>query len=393
MLIKTGRRNFPASRLVFARRVSVCAFHQPQQVFQGVPVVPAAEGLGCAVVHGLAVDGEHGGDAGIRVGADGFYFLRHAARDDGHRHALPFGPFADAADHLAPDALAVEPALAGDDQIAVLQLSVKVHQIQHRLNAGAEGAVQKRQDAGTEGSGGPGAGHIRYSAVQFPLDHGVQGFQLAVQEFHHGRVRPFLGAEDIRRPSGTVHGVVNVTHGGEIHSLQQLPGPADIDMGDLVQGAAGGHESLSRPVQKPDPQGRRAAAAAVVGAAAAQAQQDLGAALLHRMADLLAHAVGAGNAGVPAVSHQGQPCGGGHFDHGPAAIQPQVSGFHVLAEGALDRDGDQFSAADLMEAVHGALAAIRHGNGGQFTVREYFRKARPGNVTDLSAAQKSLEGI
>ena len=111
------------------------------------------------------------------------------------------------------------------------------------------------------------------------------------------------------------------------------------------------------------------------------------------MADLLAHAVGAGNAGVPAVSHQGQPCGGGHFDHGPAAIQPQVSGFHVLAEGALDRDGDQFSAADLMEAVHGALAAIRHGNGGQFTVREYFRKARPGNVTDLSAAQRSLEGI
>ena len=69
-------------------------------------------------------------------------------------------------------------------------------------------------------------------------------------------------------------------------------------------------------IVKAGAQGRGAAAAAVVGGAAAQSQQDIRAALLHRMVDELAHAIGGGGLRVPPLPRQRQSGGGSHFDDG-----------------------------------------------------------------------------
>ena len=87
-------------------------------------------------------------------------------------------------------------------------------------------------------------------------------------------------------------------------------------MGNVRQSAAHRNKGIARRVEKTGAQGRGAAAAAVIGGAAAQTQQDVRAALLHRVADELAHAVGGGGLRVPPLPRQRQSGGGSHFDDG-----------------------------------------------------------------------------
>ena len=58
-----------------------------------------------------------------------------AAHQRRRRHAQRFGPAGHAYHHLAAQALTVQPALAGDDEVGVRRLGSKVCQLQHRLNA------------------------------------------------------------------------------------------------------------------------------------------------------------------------------------------------------------------------------------------------------------------
>ena len=187
---------------------------------------------------------------------------RTLPRDDHHRHAAPVGAASHAADDLAPDALAVQLSLAGDHEVAAPEQPVEVHQIQHGLDAGAAACrPEERQHPGTEAAGGPGAGHICHSSGRSSrLDHGVQGSQLAVQKFHHGRRPPPSGGRRHRpRRWGRSRGL-SMSHMAVIFtSRRSLSGLPQASMcGDAVQGAAHRHEGLSRP--RPGTRTPRAAA-------------------------------------------------------------------------------------------------------------------------------------
>ena len=229
--------------------------------------------------------------------------------------------------------------------------------------------------------------------MQFPPDRLVQSLQLMIQKFHHSRICALLGAEDAGRAGRAVHGVVNIAHRGNMHAAQQFLSAADVNVFDPLQRAAHRDEGAPLPIQKADAQSRPAAAAAVVGAASAQSQQDLPVPLLHRVANLLAHAVGAGSTGILAAAYQRQSGAGRHFNDGPAAVQLQIGGFHILSVRSLNRDADFPPAANLMEAGHRPLAAIRYGDGRQLARRKNLSKALLCNLTDLLTAQRAFEGV
>ena len=366
---------------------------QAQNIFQRILIILPAELFGLAVIHSLTVDGEYRRDPGVRVAADGFHLLQHASRHHHYRHVLRFGPSAHAADHLSPDALAVKASLAGDHEVAVLQPCVKIHQIQDCFYAGAKRPAQKRENPRAECAGSAGAGNVRHGSMQFPPDRLVQSLQLMIQKFHHSRICALLGAEDAGRAGRAVHGVVNIAHRGNMHAAQQFLSAADVNVFDPLQRAAHRDEGAPLPIQKADAQSRRAAAAAVVGAASAQSQQDLPVPLLHRVANLLAHAVGAGSTGILAAAYQRQSGAGRHFNDGPAAVQLQIGGFHILSVRPLNRDADFPPAANLMEAGRRSLAAIRYGDGRQLARRKNLSKALLCNLTDLLTAQRAFEGV
>lgn len=90
--------------------------------------------------HQLWVDGEDAAHTGL-IDCGGGQLA--AAYQCCHRYAQPFGPASNAYDHLAPETLAVQPSLAGDDQVRIRRQPVKIHQFQHRLNTHLQLSSQK----------------------------------------------------------------------------------------------------------------------------------------------------------------------------------------------------------------------------------------------------------
>ena len=113
------------------------------------------------VRHGLLqrhqqwVDGEDAAHTGLIDCGDGQFA---AAYQRCHRYAQPFGPASNAYDHLAPETLAVQPSLAGDDQVRIRRQPVKTHQLQHRLNTHLQLSSQKGGASRAKASGRTAAG-------------------------------------------------------------------------------------------------------------------------------------------------------------------------------------------------------------------------------------------
>ena len=112
---------------------TLCQLDQAQNILKGALVILVAAALGFFKIHRLAVDGEDGTDDGILTVADVLRIRSNAAYDGHHGDAAGPGPLSDAAEDLAPEALAVQPALAGQDHVAALQHVIEAHQVQYRL--------------------------------------------------------------------------------------------------------------------------------------------------------------------------------------------------------------------------------------------------------------------
>ena len=208
------------------------------------------------------------------------------------------------------------------------------------------------------------------------------------------RVGALLGAKHIGRAGGAVHGVVDVAHGHNLHTLQAFVPSGHVDAGNLVGGAAGGHKVLALIVVELHAHSGRRAAAAVVGGAAAQAHDDL----LHAPGgggqNQLSHAVGGGPAGVLPVLRQGQTRAGGHLhDGGLTAVNEAVKALHLLKEGVLDGDAHLLAPQGGKEAVHAALAAVGHGDGHHLAVREVLGHPAADDLADPGGGQGALEGV
>ena len=118
--------------------------------------------------------------------------------------------------------------------------------IQHRIDTHLQTAAQKGRHAAAHSSGGTGAGQIQDLYVQIGPHHLRQMMQSPVQPLHRRAVRPFLGAKHRRGTVGAAQGIVDITHGDDLHTRQSRGKAGFVDVGDALQGAAHRDEGLPR---------------------------------------------------------------------------------------------------------------------------------------------------
>lgn len=132
------------------------------------------------------------------------------------------------------------------------------------------------------------------------------------------------------------------------------------------------------------------AAASVVGTAASQTQQDLRAALFHRVADDLPHSVGRGLFDIATLPHHRQAGGAGHLHHCPMA-RTAVGGLRILPIGSGDLYGHWLSMDRFHKAIHRAFAPVGYRDGNYLTRRKKPGDGLLGNPADFQAGERSLE--
>ena len=100
----------------------------------------------------------------------------------------------DADRRLAVDRLAVEPALAGDDEVRVGDHPIHIDGGHHDLGPGPEARSEEGVKARAEAARGARAGHVRHGFADRPLDdRGVMG-EVGVEDAHD------LGRRALLRP-------------------------------------------------------------------------------------------------------------------------------------------------------------------------------------------------
>lgn len=175
-----------------------------QHVAQRGAVVRGAARGGFRKRQCRAVDGEH------RVHAEsvgGHRVVRDAA-DDGDDGDAPLCAAGDAADDLAAQALAVEPPLAGDDEVGALEQAVKPREIEQRLDAGRRVPPSSAMHPKPKPPAVPAPGHIREVAPRFGIDDLAQAVQPPVEQADGSpRPRPFCGPNTAAAPSGPQRGL------------------------------------------------------------------------------------------------------------------------------------------------------------------------------------------
>ena len=271
-------------------------------------------------------------------------------------------------------------------------MAVEVHGIQHRFDAGAEGTSQEGDAPRAHAARRSRAREVGQAQAQIPLKNAVQMTKAVVQPGSHIVVRALLGTEHPCCAVGAAEGILHVAHDGDTDVFQQAAAFRGINMGDVRQRTAHRNKGISLRIVEAGAQGRGTAAAAVVGGAAAQAQQDIRAALLHRVPDKLAHAVGGGGLWVPPLPRQRQSGGGGHFDDGKRVFSG-VDRLNCLPEGVGDGDCHRLGLESLQKTGHSAFSSIGHREGHQLAVREMGRDHLPGDGTDVQGGQSPLERI
>ena len=118
-------------------------------------------------------------------------------------------------------------------------------------------------------------------------------------------------------------------------------------------------------------QGTGEAHAAVVGGGSAYGERDVGGAVVERVQDELARAVGARAQRVERLArHEGYPRGGSHLDDGAVAGQKAVRGTDGIAERALDLGRDEAAVGCRHDRLDRALAAVGHAEAEALDVAE-----------------------
>ena len=116
--------------------------------------------------------------------------------------------------------------------------------------------------------------------------------------------------------------------------------------------------------------------------------------MLQRVGYELPHAVGGGVRHTPVFAYQRQTCGGGHLHYGRHAVGEQaVAGGHALAVRPLTGCADPLPAYGGEKRIHGALTAVRHGEGAHSGLRLQPADFPGNNGADLRRGQGAFEGI
>ena len=161
---------------------------------------------------------------------------------------------------------------------------------------------------------------------------------------------------------------------------------------DLLQGQPRGNKLLSLAVIEVNAQGGGTAAAAIVGGAPPKAQENLPAAMLHRVGNELPHPVCGGPGGISPLAHHGKPRGGGHFNNSArtlAAIDP-LDGLSIgPGHGGLNPLGSN----GLHKAIHRPLSPVCHRDRKDLAPGEEFGNGLSGHAADLQAGDGALEGV
>lgn len=112
-----------------------------------------------------------------------------------------------------------------------------------------------------------------------------------IQPLHHRLVRTLLRGKDIGGAIRTIQRIFHVAHDCDTNARQQFFRLGDIEVPNISQSPAHWDECISVLAIETCSQSRGAPAAAVVGGAAADPQQDVFAAVFHRVKDYLPYAV------------------------------------------------------------------------------------------------------
>ena len=262
--------------------------------------------------------------------------------------------------------------------------------IQHRFNAGAQRTAQERGAACAEAACRAAAGEGGDIRVQTGGDDAGQMAQSRVQAGHTGIVRALLRGKHTGRAVRTVQGVADVAHDGEGRGVQRRVKAAQVDGGQLGQRDTGGDEGAALTVIEHRAQGRGRAAAAVVGAAAAQTQDQPLCAMVQRVGQELAHAVGGGALRVKAALRLGQARRRGALYHRRAVGQQAIAGGEGIAEGVGDGCGELLTAAGVQKAVRRALAAVGYRQGVDMPAGE---GDAAGDAADVRGGQSAFERV
>ena len=132
---------------------------EPEEILQGGAQICPGGLAGYLPGHGTTVGGHDSGDA-LLIGV-----LRAGGHVAHHGHhwdpCLP-GPVGDADDHLAPKALTVDTALAGQDRGGTRQQGIEAHCVQDCLDPHLQATAQEGHHTGSHAAGGMGAGVMAF---------------------------------------------------------------------------------------------------------------------------------------------------------------------------------------------------------------------------------------
>ena len=170
---------------------------------------------GLGEIHGLAVDTKNAADP-FFIGV--FISLSNGTHQNRDWHMGLFGPPGDPNDHLSPQALRVDPSLAGVDHLGPAQQRIKMDRVQHCRDSGAELCPQKSGHTGAHSTGCSAAGQTVNGNSHIPPDHGGSMAQSFIQPSDHGRVCSFLRGEHKSGPFLPIQRVVDIAHHGDFRA-------------------------------------------------------------------------------------------------------------------------------------------------------------------------------